>query len=53
VRNVNQIAVLDGDTREILWVWEWYNPNLAEGHRVQVYRMLRYPAEMVEPFLAK
>jgi hypothetical protein len=40
-------------TREGEIVWEWHNPNLVEGHRVQVYRMLRYPAEMVEPLLRK
>ncbi len=34
-------------------VWEWRNPDLVEGHRVQVYRMLRYPAGMVEPLLKK
>ncbi len=32
-------------------VWEWLNPNLVEDRRVQVYRMLRYPPEMVEPLL--
>jgi hypothetical protein len=36
----------NGDT-----VWEWYNPRLVEGQRVQVYRMLRYPPGMVEPLL--
>jgi len=40
-------------TREGDVVWEWYNPDLVEGHRVQVYRMLRYPAEMVEPLLKR
>jgi hypothetical protein len=38
-------------TREGEIVWEWYNPKLSEGHRVRVYRMLRYPPEMVEPLL--
>ena len=33
-------------------VWEWFNPETDEdGHRVQVYRMMRYPPEMVEPLL--
>jgi hypothetical protein len=32
-------------------VWEWFNPNLVEERRVQIYRMLRYPPEMVEPLL--
>ena len=32
-------------------VWEWYNPLLEDGRRVQVYRVLRYPPEMVEPLL--
>lgn len=32
-------------------VWEWYNPHLVEGHRVQLYRLLRYPVEMMEPLL--
>ncbi|MGD9142038.1 MAG: arylsulfotransferase family protein, partial [bacterium] len=30
-------------------VWEWYNPHLVEGHRVQLYRLLRYPVEMMDP----
>lgn len=34
-------------------VWEWYNPNLSEGHRVQVYRMIRYSSDMVEPLLRR
>jgi hypothetical protein len=32
-------------------VWEWLNPELKEGHRAQLYRMIRYPPEMVEPLL--
>lgn len=40
-------------TREGEIVWQWHNPDLVEGHRVQVYRMLRYPPEMVEPFLKR
>jgi hypothetical protein len=32
-------------------VWEWLNPELKEGHRAQLYRMMRYPPEMVEPLL--
>jgi hypothetical protein len=38
-------------TRDGEIVWQWHNPDLVEGHRVQVYRMLRYPPEMVEAFL--
>jgi hypothetical protein len=34
-------------------VWEWYNPQLAGERRVQIYRMLRYSPEMVEPLLAR
>ena len=36
----------DGDI-----VWEWYNPMMDKGRRVQVYRMLRYPSAIVEPLL--
>jgi hypothetical protein len=32
-------------------VWEWLNPMMEEGRRVQVYRMIRYPAELVEPLV--
>jgi hypothetical protein len=36
--------------REI--VWEWFNPETdKDGHRVQVYRMMRYASDMVEPLL--
>lgn len=38
-------------TREGETVWEWYNPLIHDGRRVQVYRMIRYPPEMVEPLL--
>jgi hypothetical protein len=38
-------------TRSGETVWEWYNPLMEEGRRVQVYRMMRYPADMVEPLL--
>jgi hypothetical protein len=51
--------VCDGDngrafevTRSHEIVWEWYNPETdKDGHRVQVYRMMRYPPDMVEPLL--
>ena len=29
-------------------VWEWLNPDIRDGHRAQVYRLKRYPAEMVD-----
>jgi hypothetical protein len=32
-------------------VWEWLNPALKDGRRVQVYRMLRLPPDAVEPLL--
>lgn len=35
-------------TRDGEMVWEWYNPIMKDGRRVQVYRMLRYPPDMVE-----
>ncbi len=34
-------------------VWEWYNPVVVDGHRLQLYRMMRYPPEMVEPLLGR
>ena len=34
-------------------VWEWLNPATEDGHRVQVVRMYRVPAETVEPLLAR
>jgi hypothetical protein len=33
-------------------VWEWLNPMIEDGRRVQVYRMLRFAPEVVEPLLA-
>jgi hypothetical protein len=39
-------------TRDGEIVWEWLNPMLKEGRRVQVYRMLRLAPEIVEPLLA-
>jgi hypothetical protein len=38
-------------TRDGEIVWEWLNPMLKEGRRVQVYRMLRLAPEVVEPLL--
>jgi hypothetical protein len=38
-------------TREGEVVWEWLNPMTQDGHRVQVYRMMRYPHEMIERLL--
>jgi len=40
-------------TRDGEIVWEWFNPITDDGHRVQVYRMIRYPADMIEPLLAE
>ncbi len=39
-------------TREGKIVWEWLNPMTKKGHRVQVYRMMRLPPEMVEGLLS-
>jgi hypothetical protein len=36
----------DGET-----VWEWFNPRTKKGRRVQIYRMMRYPPDYVEPLL--
>jgi hypothetical protein len=33
-------------------VWEWLNPALKDGRRVQVYRMLRLAPDLVNPLLA-
>lgn len=32
-------------------VWEWFNPLTRNDRRVQVYRMMRYAPEYVEPLL--
>jgi hypothetical protein len=34
-------------------VWEWLNPFLKDGRRVQIYRMTRIPRETVEPLLLR
>jgi hypothetical protein len=34
-------------------VWEWYNPATKDEHRVQVYRMQRYPVEVVEALMSR
>jgi hypothetical protein len=34
-------------------VWEWLSPEIEDGYRAQVYRIMRYPPEMVEPLLSK
>jgi hypothetical protein len=39
-------VTLDGDI-----VWEWINPAVKKGQRVQVYRMMRYYPEQIEPLL--
>jgi len=38
-------------TRDGEIVWEWLHPIIEEGHRSQIYRMLRYPEERIERFL--
>jgi hypothetical protein len=50
--------ICDGDngrafevTRAGEMVWEWLNPALKQGRRVQLYRMTRLPPELVEPHL--
>jgi hypothetical protein len=32
-------------------VWEWFNPDVKNGRREQVYRITRLPREAVEPLL--
>jgi hypothetical protein len=34
-------------------VWEWLNPDIRRQRRSLLYRMMRLPPEMVEPFLNK
>ncbi len=45
----------DGRTFEVTSggeeVWDWLNPRVEEGRRVQVYRMIRYPRDEVETWL--
>ncbi len=38
----------DGDV-----VWEFLNPEIRDGHRKRIYRLLRYPPAMVETLLAR
>jgi hypothetical protein len=38
-------------TKEGEIVWEWVNPAAKFRRRVQLYRMIRYPREVVEPLL--
>jgi hypothetical protein len=38
-------------TREGEVVWEWFNPATKDDHRVQVFRMYRFPPAVVEPLL--
>lgn len=40
-------------TRDGEIVWEWFNPIIDDDRRVQVYRLIRYPVEMVEPLLRR
>jgi len=35
-------------TRDGEIVWEWLHPIVEEGHRSQIYRMLRYPRDLVD-----
>jgi hypothetical protein len=39
-------------TRDGEIVWDWYNPQVKRGRRVQIYRVIRMPAPMVKPLLA-
>jgi hypothetical protein len=32
-------------------VWEWFNPDIENGRREQIYRIARYPADLVDPLL--
>jgi hypothetical protein len=34
-------------------VWEWLNPEMKGEYRAQLYRIVRYPPEMVKPLLSK
>jgi hypothetical protein len=38
-------------TRDGQIVWEWLNPRLRKDHREVLYRMVRLPAEAVDPLL--
>ena len=40
-------------TRDGEIVWDWLNPMMKDGHRVQVYRMMRYPLDMVRTIVGK
>lgn len=40
-------------TKEGEIVWEWYNPLIKDERRVQVYRMIRIPADLVESLMAR
>jgi len=40
-------------TKEGEIVWEWVNPAAKFRRRVQIYRMIRYPREMVQPLLGE
>jgi hypothetical protein len=50
--------VCDGDNCRAIEVthrgeiaWEWINPAVHKGHRVQIYRIERIPAAIVDPLL--
>jgi hypothetical protein len=52
--------ICDGDngrafeaTRAGEIVWEWLNPAMKKGRRVQIYRVTRIPADTVEPLLKR
>jgi hypothetical protein len=34
-------------------VWDWLNPEIENGRRVRVYRMIRLPVEVIDPLLVK
>jgi hypothetical protein len=57
--NGNTLAC-DGDngrafevTRDGEMVWEWLNPVMKKGHRIQIYRMARIPAGAVDPLFER
>jgi hypothetical protein len=33
-------------------VWEWFNPDIKNGRREQIYRITRLPSDLVESLLA-
>ena len=33
-------------------VWDFYNPEIKDGHRKRIYRMIKYPKEKIDPLLS-